>query len=339
MNAETVPAKFVFLDVVGFTHNRSVEAQSDIVRSLNEIVNSCLASEEVDKDQMILLPTGDGMCLVFLNVEDPYDIHVGVAEGIVQKIAQHNQETSNEMRQFSVRIGVNANTDNLVTDINNRQNIAGAGINMAARIMGMADENQILVGESVYDTLQYREKYMGQFREHVGTVKHGHRIRIYQYLANHILGLNCETPSAFVEKPAASMPLSQHVAYYMAELMQFRQQLLDEKQDIAAQSRLKLALWLRSFDHVARKDANEHDTPIYCSHNFPRTSVEEQLHYYRKLDTPLVIAFMGDIRRTLKPFSNYFDDFDFKFVNQRGADALRIEWDEIWMELEANRLN
>ncbi len=43
----TVDAKYVFLDIVGFTRNRSVEAQSDIVGYLNGIVNDSLASSQI----------------------------------------------------------------------------------------------------------------------------------------------------------------------------------------------------------------------------------------------------------------------------------------------------
>ena len=38
--ATTIPAKHIVLDVVEFTHNRSVEAQTDIVHALNAIVKS-----------------------------------------------------------------------------------------------------------------------------------------------------------------------------------------------------------------------------------------------------------------------------------------------------------
>ncbi len=135
--ATTIPAKYVFLDVVGFTHGRSVEAQSDIVHVLNDIVQASIDENEGAKDKLILLPTGDGMCIAMLNVESPYDIHLLIALDIVRKVHEHNELIKNEMRKFQVRIGLNANTDNLVTDINGNRNIAGAGISMASRVMNM----------------------------------------------------------------------------------------------------------------------------------------------------------------------------------------------------------
>jgi class 3 adenylate cyclase len=170
--AITIPAKYVFLDVVGFTHERSVEAQSDIVHILNDIVQGGITENEVPKDKLILLPTGDGMCIALLNVESPYDVHLLIALSIVKRVHEHNEEIENEMRKFQVRIGLNSNIDNLVTDINGNRNIAGAGISVASRVMNVADGNQILVGESVFDTLRYREKYMSAFKHYPATVKH-----------------------------------------------------------------------------------------------------------------------------------------------------------------------
>lgn len=72
-DVETVDAKYVFLDVVGFTRGRSVEAQSEIVEAFNEIVGSLLHEHNLPPDQRILLPTGDGVCLTILK-RDPYDL-------------------------------------------------------------------------------------------------------------------------------------------------------------------------------------------------------------------------------------------------------------------------
>ena len=80
-----VPVKYVFLDVVGFTDNRSVETQSDIVRSLNAIVKASIQVNRIPEDNQILIPTGDGICVALLNldclteVESPYDAHLRVA--------------------------------------------------------------------------------------------------------------------------------------------------------------------------------------------------------------------------------------------------------------------
>lgn len=157
-------AKYIFLDVVGFTQDRSIEAQSDIVYALNEIVRYCVEYVSLPEDKVIYIPTGDGLCIALLNVENPYDIHLQIALYILKRLQTHNNKTQNDTRKFQVRVGLNAHLDNLVIDINGHRNIAGAGISIASRIMGLADGNQILVGQSVYETLRYRERYSNSFK-------------------------------------------------------------------------------------------------------------------------------------------------------------------------------
>jgi hypothetical protein len=57
-----VAAKYVFLDIVGFTRNRTVEAQADIVKQLNAIVIEAVKESGSPRDKFIFIPTGDGIC-------------------------------------------------------------------------------------------------------------------------------------------------------------------------------------------------------------------------------------------------------------------------------------
>lgn len=191
---EIIPAKYIFLDVVGFTQNRSVEAQTDIVAALNMIVRNSVSAHNIQDDRIIYIPTGDGICIALLNVERPYDVHMQIALSVLARIQKHNDATKDQARKFQVRIGINANTDNLVTDINGRPNVTGAGISMAARVMNKADGGQILVGRSVYDMLRYREKYATAFTSFQTTVKHGVTLDIYQFVSAGFEGLNTVPP-------------------------------------------------------------------------------------------------------------------------------------------------
>jgi hypothetical protein len=206
--ATTIPAKYILLDVVDFTHNRSVEAQTDMVHALNAIVKSSVQYENISKDKIRFLPTGDGICIVLLSVESPeypYDAHLHIALSILSGIHAYNDHMTDTMRQFQVRMGVNAHHDTLVTDINDQPNIAGAGLNMAARIMRAADGNQMLVGRSVYDILQCREKYMHAFIAYEATVTPHLVIPVYQFVASGHLGLNTNTPRS-LQKPQVPTP-------------------------------------------------------------------------------------------------------------------------------------
>ena len=98
------------------------------------------------------------------------------------------------MRKFQVRIGINANTDNLIIDINGNKNIAGAGITEAQRIMDQGNGGNIFVGRSVYEHLRQREWYLGKFRKSSAIIKHKQRIETYQFIDPSIPYLNSEDP-------------------------------------------------------------------------------------------------------------------------------------------------
>src|SRR5262245_5540403 len=115
-----VPVKYIFLDVVGFTHNRSVETQSDIVRSLNAIVKASIQANGIPEENQILIPTGDGICVALLNldclteVESPYDSHLRIALDILARLDEYNSQAQGDDHKFQIRIGVNENVDNVI---------------------------------------------------------------------------------------------------------------------------------------------------------------------------------------------------------------------------------
>jgi hypothetical protein len=202
--AKTIPVKYIFLDVVGFTHDRSVEAQSDIIHVLNGIVESSIQAFEIRKENVMFLPAGDDIGIALLNVGSPYDIHLSIAQRIVREVYKHSANTTNKMRKFEVRVGINSNTDNLITDINGNQNVAGAGVNLTPRIMKMADGNQILVSQSVFNDLLLHEKYNSSFKPFRASIKQNSELPIYQFISNACEGLNTAVPRALqgFSKPA-----------------------------------------------------------------------------------------------------------------------------------------
>ena len=60
MEPQTTDAKYIFIDVVGFSRGRSIEAQTDIVAAMNELVRASLKDGGVSSDATVLIPTGDG---------------------------------------------------------------------------------------------------------------------------------------------------------------------------------------------------------------------------------------------------------------------------------------
>jgi hypothetical protein len=194
--ANRIFGKYICLDIVGYTHKRREEAQLTIFGVLNQIVTNSLTENGLsltDDGPVICLPTGDGMCIALIDNSDP-EIHLRVALRIMDGVTQHNedvQKSGKEELVFQVRIGVNSHTDNLVTDINGRRNVAGVGINTAFRIMDSADGQQILVGSAV-QAEQSGRRYENSFLEHRTVVRHGAPLTVFQFQAK---GLDEKIPS------------------------------------------------------------------------------------------------------------------------------------------------
>ena len=213
--ALTASVKYIYLDVVGFTRGRSVEAQVDIVNNINRIVRETILNHSVSHDKYIVLPSGDGLCIAFRELPNPYDLPLLIAIEILKRLDTYNSGTEDEKRRFQIRIGISENVDNLVTDFNGRPNVAGAGINTARAIMEKADGGQILIGGNVFETLRHREKYATEaFRGYSIKTKHGQKYNVYQYIKHGHIGLNIDLPSAFLVKKQVEPRLTKFQAYY-----------------------------------------------------------------------------------------------------------------------------
>lgn len=209
--------KHLFLDIVGYSKNRTVEAQSDIITKLNEIVKKVLNEYKVSTSKRLLLPTGDGMCITFIN-NPQYDFAIVFAVAILKEIKLYNEQTTDKMRKFEIRIGINENIDNIIIDINNKKNVAGSGINYAQRVMSLADGNMIMIGSSVYEQVNKRDKYFGKFISWNALIKHNERKAVYQYIDEDIPVLNTQIPTVFQEisLPKEEINLTEHLSMYLA---------------------------------------------------------------------------------------------------------------------------
>ena len=175
-----VEAKYVFLDVVGYT-NETIEAQFEIVQELQVIVKKSIRVLYFFgslSDHVWYLPTGDGICVALVG-DKRDDIHMLVALEVLNQLSEHNRTGK---QRFSIRIGVNENKDIVYWDINSKKNFAGRGINFAQRFMNLADSGQIVVGPSVFEKLGQTNKYNGKFKEYFVTLKHNKKIQAYQFV-------------------------------------------------------------------------------------------------------------------------------------------------------------
>src|SRR5207237_9541789 len=135
----------LFIDIVGYSKLLN-EEQKERLNQLIEIVLATTPVREATDEQLVRLPTGDGMALVFRrSAEEPARCALEIAEAL-----QKHPE-------LPVRMGIHSGPVSQVTDVNDRTNIAGAGINIAQRVMDCGDAGHILLSQHVADDLaEYR---------------------------------------------------------------------------------------------------------------------------------------------------------------------------------------
>ena len=140
-------AHVLFIDIVGYSKLRTTE-QSTRIQQLREIVRSTEQFRAAESEGKLLrLPTGDGGALVFRRLEAP----VLCAVEIAKALRSHPE--------LPVRMGIHSGPVNEVTDLNEQANIAGAGINIAQRIMDCGDAGHILVSKHAAEDLEQHEEW------------------------------------------------------------------------------------------------------------------------------------------------------------------------------------
>ena len=120
-------------------------------------------------DKLIRVPTGDGMALLFFrSPEEPVRCALDVSKAL------------QDQPHIRLRMGVHSGPVNRITDVNDKTNIAGSGINVAQRVLDCGDAGHILLSSHVADDLaQYRhwQPYLHDLGE--CEVKHGLRLHLF----------------------------------------------------------------------------------------------------------------------------------------------------------------
>jgi adenylate cyclase len=158
----------LFIDIVGYS-KLLINEQSEQIQTLKHIVRKTEQVRVAEAEGKLLrLPTGDGGALVFRNnLEAP----VLCALEIGRELKSHPE--------IRVRMGIHSGPVNEVSDLNEQANIAGAGINIAHRVMDCGDAGHILVSKRVADDLEHYSQWRSLLHE-LGEceVKHGVRISL-----------------------------------------------------------------------------------------------------------------------------------------------------------------
>jgi Adenylate and Guanylate cyclase catalytic domain len=331
------PVNYIYLDVVDFSKDRSVESQSEIIAQLNWLVKHTLEMMERPIADCILLPTGDGLCICILGQLNPYDALLSVARHVLRLIDEQNRKTEDPTLKFEVRIGLNYNVDNVVTDINGNRNVAGAGINIARRIMDFGDGSQILVGRAIYEQLSPRRQYMQAFRYFPGIAKHDTEVPVYQFIEKDQPGLNVDIPDVFRNKTTGLRPMSEFVAFYIATAYQNRSELLIRSRDsesVLESDAVLVLLYFRALDNQEAFKSNKFNAPLTLTWGAGVKSFDEQLQHYKDQDTWVIQTLARLIvSNFLTDYSDNFEDTfppGFVFVKDNGLSRVRETYPRIW---------
>ena len=161
-------AHILFLDTVGYS-KLLINEQRDLQEQLNRIVRStdCFRTAEA-AGKLIRLPTGDGMALVFA---DDIEAPLRCALEISRALRAHPH--------LPIRMGIHSGPVSRVADVNDRMNIAGAGVNIAQQVMSFGDAGHILLSKRVADDLApYRhwQPYLHDLGQ--CEIKHGAKLNL-----------------------------------------------------------------------------------------------------------------------------------------------------------------
>src|SRR5258707_11890820 len=172
----------LFIDIVGYS-KLLINEQSEQIQKLKEIGRGTEQFRLAEAEgELLRLPTGDGGALVFRNsLEAP----VLCALEITKELQKH--PGSKEKPQLRLRMGIHSGPVNAITDLNEQANIAGAGINIAQRVMHCGDAGHILLSKRVADDLEHYPQWRSLLHE-LGEceVKHGARIGVVNFYSDEI---------------------------------------------------------------------------------------------------------------------------------------------------------
>jgi eukaryotic-like serine/threonine-protein kinase len=170
-------AHVLFMDIVGYS-TLPMEQQTRLLGQLQEIVRETAEFKRAQKcDQLLRLPTGDGMALVFFG--DP-EASVRCAIEIGSALREHPD--------IKMRMGIHTGPVHRVEDINAARNVSGGGINIAQRVMDCGDAGHILLSSAVSEVLrQVSPTWSGSLHDlGEAEVKHGVRVHLYSLYSDEV---------------------------------------------------------------------------------------------------------------------------------------------------------
>ena len=173
-----IHANFFFVDIVGLSDtSMSTKTQIKKIEVLNKCISECQSFKSVPIDSIILLPTGDGCCIGFM--QGP-ELPLLLAVELHTKIAVYNKGKI-PSETVRIRIGLHSGNCFLVNDLLGQRNTWGPGIIYARRVMDFGDDAHILMSPSLAeDLISLSDEYRSIIKPvHDVVLKHGTTMLLY----------------------------------------------------------------------------------------------------------------------------------------------------------------
>jgi len=241
---DLIHAAFFFIDIVGLSNPiLSTETQRTKIKQLNSMIYDCETFIKTPKNDLYILPTGDGMLIGF---KEGLDQPLSLAIELHAKLKNYNQQVP-DTEKIATRIGCNTGHIFVVKDLFGNVNLWGPGAILARRVMDLGNENHILLPSNMVDDLfELSDKYKSVIHLiHDFTIKHNGQLLLYSaYNEN----FGNETPPKS-SKPIINKSISQQNS--MCQKMIFTIKLKDFENT-------NLTVYERIYDFV-----NNSQAPIY----------------------------------------------------------------------------
>ena len=175
-DADLAIAHVLFIDIVAYSE-LAIDQQREVVEQLNHHVRNNEQFRRADAaGKLIRIATGDGVALAFFTSPDaPVRCAIEVSKAVRNSSA------------LQLRMGIHSGPVDQLSDVNERSNLAGTGINMAQRIMNCGDAGHILLSQRVADDLVHYTRWRSQLHE-LGEVevKHGVRVSVFNLYTDEV---------------------------------------------------------------------------------------------------------------------------------------------------------
>ncbi len=183
MPEDLIYAAFFFIDIVGLSNPiLSTATQRTKIKNLNSMIGECKIFNQTPKNEIFVLPTGDGMLIGFKNgLEQPISLAIELHE----QLKKYNQQVS-DTEKIGTRIGCNIGHIFFVKDIYDNVNLWGPGSILARRVMDLGNEDHILLPSTMADDLfEMSDEYKNFIHPiHNFTVKHEEELLVYSVYGN-----------------------------------------------------------------------------------------------------------------------------------------------------------